>query len=392
MPVRPSAALLVMNECKQQFDVLIVGGGVIGCSIAWRLAQSGQRVAIFERGDAGKEASWAAGGMLAPLAEADRADEFFALCVKSRALYADFAAELKTATGIDIEYRTEGTLFLSLTEADDHELEERWRWQHDAGLNVKRLDAGCVRKLEPTINERLRWALKFPDDHQVNARQLMQATLSAAQAAGVQVFAQTEVRRLLSDSHAGKNRIVGVETTQGVWQAPVVVLAAGSWSSLLAEATHLPVTPVRGQMVAVASPTPAVRHVIYSRRGYVVPRASGFLIAGSTTEQVGFDRRVTAGGVASIIARAEEILPGFGDLALLETWAGVRPGSADEMPVLGEDPAVAGLIYATGHYRNGILLCPITAQLISELLTRGESSVNLTPFSVLRFAHRRAVG
>src|SRR6185369_12671451 len=159
-----------MYTPAQSFDAAIIGGGVIGCSIAWRLAQGGLRVVVIERGDAGKEASWAAGGMLAPLAEADHADEFFHLCVASRAMYAEFARELRQASCIDIEYRTEGTLYLALTDEDEEELEQRWQWQHAAGLNVKKLKADCVRKLEPLVNEKLRWALKFPDDHQVNNR------------------------------------------------------------------------------------------------------------------------------------------------------------------------------------------------------------------------------
>ncbi|MDQ3013987.1 MAG: FAD-dependent oxidoreductase, partial [Acidobacteriota bacterium] len=152
-----------MLSTTNHFDAAIIGGGVIGCSIAWRLAQAGMHVAVVERDEVGREASYAAGGMLAPLAEADAADDFFHLAVASRAMYADWARELKEASGVDIEYRTEGTLYLSLTEEDDEEIDHRWQWQHNAGLNVKRLNAGCVRKLEPLVNEKLRWALKFPD-------------------------------------------------------------------------------------------------------------------------------------------------------------------------------------------------------------------------------------
>ena len=170
-----------MSTPAQSFDAAIIGGGVIGCSIAWRLAQGGLRVVVIERGEVGKEASWAAGGMLAPLAEADRADEFFHLCVTSRAMYSEFAQELREASGIDIEYRTEGTLYLALTDEDEEELERRWQWQHAAGLNVKKLKADCVLKLEPHVNETLRWALKFPDDHQVNNRRLVEALRAAAQ-------------------------------------------------------------------------------------------------------------------------------------------------------------------------------------------------------------------
>lgn len=379
-----------MPDSSKQFDAAIIGGGVIGCAIAWRLAQAGMRVAVIERGEIGREASHAAGGMLAPLAEADSADDFFHLAVRSRAMYADFARELKTASGIDIEYRTEGTLFLSLTEDDDEELDRRWRWQHEAGLNVKRLNADCARKLEPAITPRLRWALKFPDDHQVNNRRLISALHSAALSAGVEFQTNTEVRKLLIESSAGRSQLTGVATANGDVPASTVIIAAGSWSSLLTESTSpsLKIEPVRGQMVAVEMAATLVNHVIYSRRGYIVPRFGGQLIAGSTSEKVGFDNRVTAGGVASIIERASEILPDFGQLAITETWAGLRPHSPDDLPVLGADPNVAGLIYATGHYRNGILLTPVTAMIISELILKGESGINLSPFCVDRFDHR----
>jgi glycine oxidase len=373
-----------MSDQLSSFDTAIIGGGVIGCSIAWRLAQGGQRVVVIERGEPGKEASWAAGGMLAPLAEADRADEFFQLCVASRALYADFAQELREAVGLDIEYRTEGTLYLALTNEDEEELEQRWAWQHAAGLNVKKLKADCVRKLEPLVNETLRWALKFPDDHQVNNRRLAEALHAAARKAGVQFRPFTEARDLLTEPQAGQTRLRGVNTTRGEIRAATVVIAAGAWAGLL-PATTLPITPVRGQMIALEMPAPGLNHVIYSRRGYVVPRSGGFVIAGSTTENAGFDKRVTAEGLAAIIQKAAEIAPRLQTQAITETWAGLRPHGLDDQPILGADSQIQGLVYATAHYRNGILLTPITAQTISELILKGESALNLAPFNLARF-------
>jgi glycine oxidase len=382
-----------MPQETQQFDVVIVGAGVIGCAIAWRLGQAGLRVAVVERGAVGREASSAAGGMLAPLAEADRADEFFELAVASRAMYADFARQVAEATGIDIEYRSEGTLFLALSEEDEEELESRYQWQRASGLNVKRLGAECVRKLEPQVNARLRWALKFPDDHQINARRLVTALEVAARGAGVAFRTHTEVRSLLTQAGGGQRRkqVVGLHTIRGNLFARCVVVAAGSWSSLLPlgdgnGSLPLEIEPVRGQMVALKAPTPPLSHVIYSRRGYLIPRLSGILIAGSTTERVGYDKRVTAGGAAAIVNRAVEIAPVLTDSALVETWAGLRPASPDGWPILGEDPATNGLIYATGHYRNGILLTPITAQLITQLILSGRSDINLSPFSISRFS------
>ncbi|MGH9842409.1 MAG: glycine oxidase ThiO [Blastocatellia bacterium] len=375
-----------MTEPISQFDAAIIGGGVIGCSIAWRLAQAGLRVVVIERGEVGKEASWAAGGILGPLAEANQADEFYELAAASRAMYPEFARELREASGLDIEYRTEGTLHLALTDADEKELNRRLSWQREAVLHVKQLNRGCVLKLEPSINPSLRWALKFPDDHQVNNRRLTEALESAARRAGVTFLTHTDASQLLSDGA----QVHGVLTTRGEIRAETVILAAGSWSTLLNPAQGFQIEPVRGQMVSIEMPDPPINHVIYSCRAYLVPRHSGFVIAGSTTEHAGYDKRVTAGGIASIIERAVEIAPSLASQTIVETWAGLRPKlraglPRDEWPVLGRDIRTNGLVYATGHYRNGILLTPITARAISDLVLCGESSINIQPFSPLRF-------
>ena len=383
-----------MNGSSEQFDVAIIGGGVIGCSIAWRLGQAGLRVVVVERGDPGCESSGAAGGMLAPLVEAVRMDDFYHLVLASRAIYPHFAAQLREASGIDVEYRTEGTLYLALTDDDERELDRRWEWQHSAGLNVKRLNAGTTLRIEPLINERLRWALLFPDDHQINNRQMMIALAHASRKAGAQLLTHTEVLQLKIESKAGQKQIKGIRTTSGQIKSNCVIVAAGSWSSLLSfenghSLGHFQVEPVRGQMVGLEMPLPAVRHVLYSRHAYLIPRLNGLLIAGSTTEHTGYDKRVTAGGIASIIGHALEMMPCINGLAISETWAGLRPRSPDGLPILGEDPSVSGLIYATGHYRNGILLAPITAKIISELVLKGESTIKLAPFSVARFNPRQ---
>jgi glycine oxidase len=378
-----------MTSLNEQADAVVIGAGVIGCAIAWRLGQAGMRVVVIERGRVGGEASRAAAGMLAPLVEAERIDDFFNLAVTGLALYADFARELKASSGVDIEYRDEGTLHLALTDEDQEELEGRWRWLQEAGLNVKRLNPGCALKLEPLLNQSLRFALKFPGDHQVDNRRLMTALEAAARNAGVEFLTHTEARELLIENVAGRSRTTGVMTARGEFRAKTVVIAAGGWSSLLRcdESPQFEIGPVRGQMVAIETPAPAPRHVIYSRRGYLVPRLSGYLIAGSTTEHAGYDKRVTAGGVASIINGAVEIMPCVANQAITETWSGLRPHAPDDLPILGADPRVEGLIYATGHYRNGILLAPITAQAISELIIKGDSRINLAPFSVARFAN-----
>ncbi len=370
-----------MNQTTQRYDAVIIGGGVIGCSIAWRLAQGGMRVAIIERGEIGHEASWAAGGMLAPLAEANKADSFFEFAVASRAMYADFAAELREVSGVDIEYRTEGTLYLALTNEDEAELEHRWQWQHEAGLNLKKLKSDCVLKLEPSLNPKLRWALKFPDDHQVNSRQLVTALEVALAKSNVDILAQTEVEEILQ----ARNQVSGVATSGGEIKANSVILAAGSWSGLLHTKLKSHVEPIRGQMIALEMTETKLNHVVYSSRGYLIPRLSGIVIAGATTEKVGFNKSNTAGGISTIVGKAVEIAPQASALKIHEMWSGLRPGSSDELPILGADPEINGLIYATGHYRNGILLTPITAQAVSELVLKGESKFDLKAFGIGRF-------
>ncbi|MEY3283874.1 MAG: hypothetical protein RIR86_1887 [Acidobacteriota bacterium] len=360
-------------------DLLIIGGGVIGCSIAWQAARRGLRVQVIERGEIGREAVYAAGGMLAPLAEADRDDPFLRLCRQSRSLYPGFASDLCAATGIDVEYRTEGTLYLSLQKDDDEELESRYHWQSAARLKIERLTAAQVLAAEPALNSAVRWALRFPDDHQVNNRRLIRALHAAALAAGVEIVTQTAVLNLVCADSATGSTVTGVLTDRGLFEAPQVVLAAGCWSGQIHASS--PVLPVRGQMIAVEMAAPLLRHVIYSCRGYLVPRLDGRVIAGSTTELVGYDRRTTAGGMATIINNGTEMIPSFATRPIIETWAGLRPRVADQLPSIGPDPLVDGLYHATGHYRNGILLAPLTGQLIADLVTGSKPSFDLGPFS-----------
>src|SRR5262249_12861191 len=222
-----------MTEPIEQTDAVVIGAGVIGCAIAWRLGQAGMRVVVVERGRVGGEASHGAAGMLAPLVEAGREDEFFNLTAASLAIYSDFARELKASSGVDVEYRDEGTLYLALTDEDEEELERRWQWLNVSGLNGKRLNAGCALELEPLQNRPLRSALNFPGDHQVDNRRLMDTLHGAERNAGVEFLTHTEARELLTENIAGRRRISGVVTARGEIPARTVVIAAGSWSSLL---------------------------------------------------------------------------------------------------------------------------------------------------------------
>lgn len=373
-------------------DAVIVGGGVIGLSIARALARRGAgRVCLIERARLGAEASHAAAGMLAAQAEANRADAFLSLSCASRDLYPAMASALLEETGVSIELERTGTLYLAFTEEDERELTNRYEWQREAGLRVEALTAAEARRLEPCISPNVRRALKFPLDAQVENRRLVAALSLAVERAGVRVLTGTNVESLLIE----RERVTGVETSRGNIAAPVVVLAGGAWTSFIRRqdkgeaAAPVGIEPVRGQMLCFeANPRPFA-HVIYSPRGYVVPRLDGRVLAGSTTEHAGFDRSVTGGGIHTITGNAIEIAPIIGRLPLMDAWAGLRPRAlADELPVLGQSSETRGLYYATAHYRNGILLAPITGELIADEITGGARAALLETFTPDRFDHR----
>lgn len=364
-------------------DVVVVGGGVIGCAVARALGMAGLRATLLERDEPGANASWAAAGMLSPLAEADQADAFLSLLLASRQMYPGFVAELLEQTGVDVAYRAEGTLLVALTAEDQQKLEGRYRWQRDADLPVEWLDADAARTAEPQLSPEVRAALRFAGDHQVDNRVLASALWSGAERAGVTMRRGVEAVRLLSSG----TRAEGVELASGERiEAEWVVVAGGAWASRLQGLPRsLPVRPVHGQLLALKPREPIFAHVVDSPRGYLVPRNDGRLIVGATVEEIGFRRRITAGGVHTLLAAALEVAPALSGAPLVETWSGHRPGTPDDRPILGPDPDLPNLVYATGHYRNGILLAPITARLLADLIGGRQVSHHLAAFSATRF-------
>jgi glycine oxidase len=365
-------------------DVIIVGGGVIGLTIARELARRGVReVTLIERGQPGAEASWAAGGILAPQVEVDRDGDFFQLACASRDLFPEFAAALKEETGVEVELDTTGTLCLGFTSEHEAELRNRYEWQRGQGLEVEWLTGAEALRLEPGISDKLRCALRFPRDFQIDNRRLVNALLRANEELGVRLMTGLSVRALRIEH----GKVGGVETSSGALSAPVVVVAAGAWSTLINSTVAPPfqIEPVRGQMLCFEARPQIARHVIYSSLGYLVPRHDGRVLAGSTEEQVGFDKRVTIEGLDSIRSMAREIAPGIAALPEIDSWAGFRPRAKDGLPVLGSSAAVAGLFYATGHYRNGILLAPITGKVMADTIVDGIMPATFAAFSLNRF-------
>ena len=378
------------NEIPRSAEVVVVGGGVIGLTVARALAQRGVRdVCLIERASLGAEASFAAGGMLAPQTEANGRDDFFELACQSRDLYPNFAAALREETGIDVELDTTGTLYLALTEEDLKEIHKRYEWQIQAGLVVEKLTTSAARELEPCIAESVLGALRFPHDIQVENRRLLNALVNSVDKLGVRIYTDANADSLTTE----RGRITGVQTSRGFMSCRTVVIAAGTWSSAIqhshtpsGEAVRTPkIEPVRGQMICFDAKPQLTRHVIFSPRGYLVPRQDGRLLAGSTSENAGFTKQVTAGGISSILAHALEISTTISHLPIVDTWSGLRPRAADGLPVLGPCDEIDGLFYATGHYRNGILLAPVTGELIAEAVVAGHVSSLLAAFSPNRF-------
>ncbi|HYM72505.1 MAG TPA: glycine oxidase ThiO [Stellaceae bacterium] len=363
-----------------------MGAGVIGLGIAWRLAQAGCRVAVYDRGAAGRGASWAAAGMLAAAVETEPGEEpLLPLTLESQRLWPEFARELRAATGISVDYRDEGTLVVALNRDDAETLRHSYEFQKGLGLELEWLNAMEARRLEPHLKPGIAAAVLSRGDHQVDNRCLARGLIAACRAAGVAINEHCPVKEVTIA--AGTAR--GVETDRGHDHADVVVLAAGAWSREIGgiPAPYLPpVRPIKGQMLAVQMDpaAPILRHVVWLPRGYLVPRNDGRLIIGGTVEERGFDTSITAGGLLALIEGAWRAVPTIEELPIAETWVGFRPGSRDDAPMLGPS-GIDALVVATGHHRNGILLTPVSAAVISAYILNGRLPETALPFAPQRF-------
>ena len=371
--------------------VVIIGAGVIGLGIAWRLAGRAE-VTVFDRGKAGAGASYAAAGMLAACCEAEPGEEaLVALGRESQARWPAFAEELFRASGIDVELRREGTLVLALTADDQAEITHRLEFQRRLDLPLEWLSAVATRAREPHVAGKIAGALFSPQGHQVDNRKLAQALRIAAEAAGAKIHEERPVREIVVES----GRANGVALENGtIATADFVVLAAGAWSRSiggLPPDRRPPVRPVKGQMLALRmdAASPLLSHVLWAPGAYLVPRRDGRLIVGGTVEEKGFDDTITAGGMLTLLEAAWRAIPAVENLPVDEIWVGHRPGSRDDAPILGPGP-LQGLFYATGHHRNGILLAPVTADAIARLVLDDVVEPAIGAFGLERFQPARA--
>jgi glycine oxidase len=344
-------------------------------------------VTIIERNEAGRGASWAAAGMLAAGSEVEPGESaLFQLLKRSQSLWPGFADEIGRASGIDVQIRCEGTLTVALTHDDLGRLRQTHALQQKLGVDAIWLGRDEALEREPCLNPRLAGAILVPGDHQVENRLVVNALKTAFARAGGRLLENVGEAEL----KIAAGRAVGVAAGGIGYPADTVIVAAGAWSpdvKGLPQIARPPVRPVKGQMLALAQDpaAPLLSHVLWTQKAYLVPRRDGRLLVGATTEERGFDTTLTAGGMLSLLESAWRALPGIEELPIVESWAGLRPGSRDDAPILGKT-AIDGLILATGHHRNGILLAPVTAEAISKIVLTGDIDPAIAPFALNRFA------
>jgi glycine oxidase len=355
-------------------DVLVVGGGVIGLGVAWRARERGMSVTLLERQETGRGTSHVAAGMLAPVAEVEFGEagrRVLELGLRSAQMWPTFASSLQDAAGSAVGLMSTGTLLLARDQDDARELERQLSFRASLGLRVERLRSSEARALEPALAPTVRLALHAPEDHSVDPRLVLAALRRACVSAGVRVREHAPVRRVELD--ASRERVTGVSLEDGErCSAEQLVLAAGPWTGEivgLPPDARVPVRPVKGQILRLHDPAGAglLRRVVRFDGGYLVPRTDGRYVLGATVEERGFAPLATAGGVYELLRSARELVPGVSELEIEELSVGFRPGTPDNAPVIGRG-ALEGLMWATGHHRNGILLAPLTAELLAGVL------------------------
>ena len=370
---------------------IVIGGGIIGCSVAWRLAVEGVATTVLERGRVGQEASWAAAGMIAPQAEAEGPGPFFDFCMKARDAFDGIVDRLVRDGGVDPEYDRAGILYVALDADERTQLERRAKWQRAVGAPVEELSGAAARRIEPMLSPETVYAIHMPTNRRTDNRKLTQAYAAAARKAGAEFVegARVEALALRGERASGiVLRADGVVMDDGsTREADVVVNAAGAWAGEIRglEADRVKLHPVRGQIICFEVAPGTIGPALFSLRGYLVPRRDGRLLAGSTMEEAGYNKSVTLAGLDKIVRGAAAIMPALGAATFREAWAGLRPAARDLLPVLGFSPSVSNVLWAAGHFRSGILLSAITGEIIADLVKGRRPAVELGAFSAARF-------
>ena len=365
----------------KKFDVAIAGGGLIGGSIALELARAGLKVGVFDPQEPGQEASWAGAGILSPAPESSAMISLVGLGKASMAIYPEFVSMVEELSCQSAAYRPKGTLQALFTRDAREELSTVIALHQGLGLKAEPLRAEDARALEPSLSEDLEAAVLRPDEASIDNRALTSAVLEAARRSGVQFSSASGVEAIRREG----GRCVGLNLKSEKVEAKWTIVAAGCFSaSIEGVASFAPVKPAKGQMVALRADDLKIERVLWSENIYLVPRNDGRILAGATVEYTGFDKALTAGGLEKILAASIELCPGLSSARVEESWAGLRPDSPDHLPIIGPTD-LDGLLIATGHFRSGILLAPITARLVREWVTQQRVSVDWDRFSPMRF-------
>ena len=373
----------MVYQSAKRMKVIIAGGGVIGSAIAFYLTSAGAETVLVERGELAGEASGAAAGLLIPPDRAAAPGPFRDICLASPALYSPVIERVQRESGIDVQCRVAGILIVAQTESRVALLQTHAEWQTKHGVPTRWVKRAELRELEPALSPQVHGAAFSEDELNVDPAQVTRAFAFAAKAGGADLRTGTMLTGFLGRG----SRITGVSTNLGdVTDADCVVLAAGPWTEVLAQRlrARVPTPPRRGQMIAYRSD--GLRHAIWGEEGYLVPKVGGILYAGATVEDVGFRKRTTPRALAGLRRMATMLVPSLRRAKVASEWAGLRPGSPDDLPIIGRLPQKDNVYVATGHFRNGILLAPITGQLISQLILEGRTEMALEPFSPARFA------
>ena len=363
------------------FDVAIAGGGLIGATIAFELARAGLDVALFDRQQPGEGSSWAAAGILSPAPENAGMISTVPLGRASLQLYPEFVATVEEVSDQSVGYRARGTLEALFSTDAQEKLSTIIALHHGLGLKAEPVSADDAREMEPALSPEVEAAVFRPEEACVDNRALTKAVLAAAEGSRVKIFAGSNVQSITKDGGRCAGLTVDGEKIQSCW----TVIAAGRCSAEIeGAADYAPVRPAKGHMIALRAASLNIERVLWSDDVYLVPRNDGRILAGATVEYVGFEKNVTAGGLQKILTAALQLAPALADAQLEETWAGLRPDAPDHLPIIGPTD-LDGLLIATGHFRSGILLAPISAQLIREWITTQNVSLDWARFSPMRF-------
>lgn len=369
----------------KHYDAVVAGGGIIGASIAFELAAEGLSVAVFDAQHPGREASWASAGMISPAPESSAMFSLLPISTASVRLYPDFIRRVEELSGKTVGYRHDGALDVLLNGTGQNEIDEILALHRAASLRAEPLSGPEAREIEPALTGELRAAIHRPDEASVDNRLLTEATLEAARRKGAEIFPGNGAKALWNEGNACKGLQLQTERVAARW----TVIAAGCFSAQIeGMADYAPVTPAKGQMMALRCDSVNLKKDLWSGHMYLVPRHDGRIIAGSTVEYEGFDHSVTVAGMKRILTGAISMVPALESARIEETWAGLRPDSPDHLPILGPTD-LDGLLIATGHFRSGILLTPVTARLICDWVTTQKISEDWAPFSPMRFQQAR---